>query len=494
MVYFVTRPKSREHKLTLEEVLFGLVDDKRLSEVSAPQNKINVNTRTDCIDKIPDKVLKVMQNKIAADIDAMVAFYNRNKELDIFFDSRYNYARQCEIKKQVKNKLILSGEYDEELIIAETKSRMENEGLMYNPYYYTFFIPKHSSEPGHMKFRQIDAPEPQLKGALTELKEMFEDFMGYNTYHTAAYAYVKGRSTVDLVKKLQSNNCRWILKLDFSNFFGSINFDFAMKQLSNIFPFSEYVKSPRGKAALEGCLRLCFLDGRLPQGTPISPLLTNILMIPIDYEITNKLLKNAKDVTDFDKDDWKYEVETLDDLHLIPHPLDGEVCFVKQTGTAMLYHNKKWENRPNYRLIFTRYADDMYIGSHRGFKYKKVIQYIKEVLKKFDAPMKLNEDKTRYSSISGRNWILGLMYNQDQQITIGHRKKKQNQAMLCNFAMDYKNHIPIEIIVVQEIMGNISYMRKIEPEYTEELLKKYNNKFGFDIWEAMISVISKPAA
>ena len=60
--------------------------------------------------------------------------------------------------------------------------------------------------------------------------------------------------------------------------------------------------------------------------------------------------------------------------------------------------------------------------------------------------------------------------------------------------MDYKNHIPIEIIVVQEIMGNISYMRKIEPEYTEELLKKYNNKFGFDIWEAMISVISKPAA
>ena len=172
MVYFVTRPKSREHKLTLEEVLFGLVDDKRLSEVSAPQNKINVNTRTDCVNKIPDKVLKAMQKKIAADIDAMVAFYNRNKELDIFFDSRYNYARQCEIKKQVKNKLILSGEYDEELIIAETRNRMENEGLMYNPYYYTFFIPKHSSEPGHMKFRQIDAPEPQLKNALTELKKM----------------------------------------------------------------------------------------------------------------------------------------------------------------------------------------------------------------------------------------------------------------------------------------------------------------------------------
>ena len=87
--------------------------------------------------------------------------------MDIFFDSRYNYVRQCEIKKQVKNKLILSGEYDEELIVAETRSRMENEGLMYNPYYYTFFIPKHSSEPGHMKFRQIDAPEPQLKSALT---------------------------------------------------------------------------------------------------------------------------------------------------------------------------------------------------------------------------------------------------------------------------------------------------------------------------------------
>ena len=91
--------------------------------------------------------------------------------------------------------------------------------------------------------------------------------------------------TIDALKRHQRNNSRWFLKLDFSNFFGSTTHEFVLRQLSSIFPYSEIVKSERGREALSKALSLCFLNGVLPQGTPFSPTITNIMMIPIDHAI-----------------------------------------------------------------------------------------------------------------------------------------------------------------------------------------------------------------
>ncbi|MGF6375050.1 retron-type reverse transcriptase [Clostridiales Family XIII bacterium PM5-7] len=438
MTYIITKQTKRTETMSFEDVLFGLIDEDSIGKYRKTNVKIN-STKT-IVAKDTSKVLTGMKKEyVVSDmVRQLEKFYDMHKNLDISFDDDYCYADQVKAQRDAKFSCGLS---DEEEVNEKTKEILESTGKKYNPNYYTFFLPKRSGS----GLRQIDAPHPELKAALTELKLMLEEFMKGNTYHTAAYAYIPGRCTQDLVRKLQKNKSRWILKLDFSNFFGSIDIDFTMRQMKQIFPFSEICSMYGGERALYNCLRLCFLDGRLPQGTPISPLLTNILMIPIDFKIYNKLLTDAKSVTEFDKD-------------------DGE---------------------QNFKLLYTRYADDLFIGGHRGFKYSSVIEYINSVLEEEQAPFKLNTKKTRYGSIAGSNWILGLMYNQDYGITIGHKEKKRIQAMITNFMMDVQNGNFWDVKDIQVMMGNISYLKSVEPKSCEQIIEKYNKKFNANVLDTM---------
>lgn len=49
------------------------------------------------------------------------------------------------------------------------------------------------------------------------------------------------------------------------------------------------MKDAEGRELFNTAISLCFLHGGLPQGTPISPMITNIMMIPIDYKLFNSL-------------------------------------------------------------------------------------------------------------------------------------------------------------------------------------------------------------
>ena len=287
--------------------------------------------------------------------------------------------------------------------------------------YDTFYIPKKSGG-----LRKIDAPIPELMTALRELKEIFETNMPA-CYHTSAFAYIKGRCTIDSVKRHQQNESKWFAKFDFSNFFGSTTEQFVMKMLSTIFPFSEIVKYPAGEAVLKKALNLSFLNAGLPQGTPISPLITNIMMIPIDFKICNDLRKM--------------------DEH----------------------------------FVYTRYADDILVSSKIKFDCGKIQDYIIGVLNSFGAPFILNKQKTRFGSAAGRNWNLGVMLNKDNNITIGYRKKKTFKAMCCNYICDKKNGIKWDKHDVQVFAGLISYYKMIEPDYIDYIIKHNNEKFSVDI-------------
>lgn len=297
-------------------------------------------------------------------------------------------------------------------------------------HYHTFKIPKKSGG-----WRVIDAPNEELKTAQRYLKAILETQFSA-LYHTSAFAYIKGRSTIDALRKHQFNKSKWFVKFDFSDFFGSINKEFMMRMLSQIYPFNEVVRIKVGRELLEKALSLCFLPnnnlknpeiGKLPQGTPISPMLTNLIMIPIDYEI-NKELRDLKD---------------------------------------------------NY--IYTRYADDIIISCAVEFDYNIIGNIIIKVLKKFDAPLYLNRKKTRYGSSSGQNWNLGLMLNKDNDITIGHKKKKIFKAMLTNFIINLKNNAYMVKHDIQVLNGHINYYKAIEPNYINYIISKYSRKFNINI-------------
>lgn len=288
--------------------------------------------------------------------------------------------------------------------------------------YRTFHIPKKSDG-----LRKIDAPEPELMDALRRLKTIFEeDFKAL--YHTSAFAYVKHRSTVDAVKRHQANESKWFGKYDLSNFFGSTTIDFAIKMLGMVFPFSEVIKSTVGERELRKAIELAFLDGGLPQGTPISPLITNIMMIPVDYKLAN--------------------------------------------GFRDFNHQ---------RFVYTRYADDFLVSSKYTFSFREVEKFIVDTLKSFGAPFTIKSEKTRYGSSAGSNWNLGVMLNKDNEITVGHKKKRQFQAMLASYIMDKKNGKEWDKSDVQTMEGYRNYYRMIEGDTIDKMVAHIGEKFGVDV-------------
>lgn len=319
--------------------------------------------------------------------------------------------------------------FDFDLMIAVLEKFNEQHANLFNverkSLYETFYIPKKSKG-----LREINAPVPELMDALRQLKTIFETNM-FALYHTSAFAYVKGRCTIDCIKRHQQNESKWFAKLDFSDFFGSTTEEFVISMFSQIFPFSEIVKRKDGLEALKKALSLCFLNGGLPQGTPISPTITNIMMIPIDHQICNELRK-------------------MDEHY-----------------------------------VYTRYADDILVSSKVGFDCNKLQDYILSVLKKFNAPFCLKKEKTRYGSSAGRNWNLGVMLNKDNEITIGHQKKKTFKAMCCNYICDKKKGVAWDLHDVQVFAGLISYYRMIEKDYINYVIDQNNKKFGVNL-EALI--------
>ncbi len=381
MPYIVTRRTPRVHQITFEEVLNGMVPADALFEPD--YNTPNTETRWIKPERLQEK------RKFLSQFD----FWGMVKRLE-------NFA-----------------EKHKDLYEADRQSL-----------YHTFFIPKSSGGT-----RRIDAPNPDLMVALNELRFIFEDKFRV-LYHTSAFAYIKKRSIVDVLKKHQANESKWFLKTDFSNFFGSTTPEFLYSSLTKVFPFSEIVKYYGGSAALKKALDLCFLNGGLPQGTPISPTLTNIMMIPIDHMLS-------------------------------------KMCRERQIQ--------------NKYFVYTRYADDILISCKYDFRFQNVVDTINDVCSRFDAPFVIKDKKTRYGSSSGSNWNLGLMLNKDNQITVGHKNKKRYRALLHNFIMDMKNGNPWEPDAVNYLKGITSYYTSVEKEYFEDLIKKNNEKYGVNIRRMM---------
>ena len=308
------------------------------------------------------------------------------------------------------------------LIAVEDKSTL----------YRSFKIPKRSGG-----LRQIDAPNDDLKRALYDLKLIFEKKF-YMSYHTAAFAYVHGRSTIDSVKRHQQNKSRWFLKTDMRHFFPSTSPEFLMKMLCMTFPFCSFIQDDwDNRELLEKALSLCFLKGGLPQGTPTSPMLTNALMIPIDHAIS-------------------------------------KMCH---------------EHQPH--LCYTRYADDILISSEYSFKWTDVQNKLIAILESYEAPFSLHPDKTRYGSSAGRNWNLGVMLNAENKITIGHEKKKVFKAMVFQFMTDDAKGVAWSLEDVQHFLGLVSYYRMVEKESIDTILATYSAKFNKDV-EATAKALLKP--
>ena len=296
--------------------------------------------------------------------------------------------------------------------------------------YYSFKIPKRTKG-----FRDIDAPNPKLKEYQKQIAyALIKDFK--ILCHDSAWAYVSGRDVVGAMKEHINNESRWYLKLDLKNFFGSCSPEFITTQLSNLYPFAILDDTIKAEF-LEHLTKIACKDGGLPQGTPLSPLITNLCMVEYDYKI-NKLI----------------------------YTLTEKGKLSKQ------------------KYIYTRYADDIIISAKNKFEYQVIIKALKKLFK--DTPLVINEDKTRFGSSAGRNWNLGVMCNKDNKMTVGYKRKKDIKNTLYHFITDDTRW---DLESLRWLLGQLSWLRNVEPDYFNGLIEYYYKKTNVNAWNKIIQEI-----
>lgn len=282
--------------------------------------------------------------------------------------------------------------------------------LEHVPIEYTQYrIPKSSGG-----YRTISAPSTQLK----ELQRNVANFLLSlgATAHDAAYAYTPARTCKDALIKHQTAENKWFYKFDIKDFFPSCTTDVLQNVLQNIYPFCCMTS-----VDLLKLIQLATYQDALPQGSPLSPLLSNIILTEFDFKM-------------------QFSVRA-------------------------------------FNGVYTRYADDILISLPTHHELSFIQNIVKQNLKAVSETFKINTEKSRCGSIKGSNWNLGLMLNAENKITLGHDKKMKLKAKINNFIFDFTNQNYWSIIDTQVLQGEVNYFKTIEPEYAAFVINRLEQKY-----------------
>lgn len=278
--------------------------------------------------------------------------------------------------------------------------------------YKTFHIPKHSGG-----FRLLHAPLDPLKALQNKVLKFLTKECKLLP-HNAAHSFVKHRNCKTAIETHKVTGAKWFLKLDIEDFFGSCNPTYMHLVCKAIHPLGLLTQNTIAKL-----LSICFLDDKLPQGAPTSPMLSNLYMQFFDNFITKTL----------------------------------------------------------HGYTYTRYADDILISKTTKFDYITIAKLVQINLPN---GLNLKTNKTRYSNSNGSNWNLGLMYNKDLNITVGYKNKHLIKNRIHNLFRNVpEEHTEEHTLWLEELYslrGLIHYYKYIEPEYFNKLINKYK-ELGYNI-------------
>jgi RNA-directed DNA polymerase len=161
-------------------------------------------------------------------------------------------------------------------------------------------IPK-AGKPG--EFRMLGVPTIYdrvcQQALLNRLEPIFEP-----VFDEANFGYRRGRSTKDAMRKVWKeiqNGHEWIVDADLKDFFGSVDHEKLLTLIAQRVADGRVLRLIRAmlKAGSYGQGQLFPSERGTPQGSGISPLLSNILLTPFDREMRRK----GYQLTRF-ADDW----------------------------------------------------------------------------------------------------------------------------------------------------------------------------------------------
>jgi RNA-directed DNA polymerase len=213
--------------------------------------------------------------------------------------------------------------------------------------------------------RTIAAPVKPLKLIQSALNAILSAIYEPKSYVTG---FVPHKSIVDNAKAHVNKN--YVYNIDLVNFFPSIELH-RVKAVLKLEPFS--LNSIEREKLAFLIARLCCKDGRLPQGSPTSPVLSNIVCQQLDRRL-NGLAKSS-----------------------------------------------------NCR--FTRYADDITFSANKDVFNQKFKTELERIVK--EQHFAINQKKTRLQGLGYRQEVTGLIVN--EKINVSKRYMGEVRAMLNNW-------------------------------------------------------------
>lgn len=352
------------------------------------------------------------------------------------FDIIYNLYNQLIITSeinQVNNKYTINyvNHHRPKLVSLEDqidKFLRENPDFLEHKenYYSEFKIPKRKpDEYGRTRWRKLVNPCPQLKLLQKTICETLK--LCGMIPHNAAHGFVEARDFYTNAAVHAASN--HIINLDFKDFFDSITEQLVINKLKlhPLFNVDEL-----GNRLVTKIAQIATYKGTTPQGSPLSPFLSNIILVEFDYRI-RKILNDQ-------------EIKTL----------------------------------------YTRYADDLSFSSKKSQDIKEIIHKVESVLNEYyPNTIRINYDKTKKIT-PGQCYITGVKLNQSHQLTIGWKKKLEIKSRIHNLCKKFTvaNGAITElspefdrdelIAEGRSIIGYLSFMHRVEPEYTTQLKLKYS--------------------
>lgn len=265
--------------------------------------------------------------------------------------------------------------------------------------YKVFEIPKRDGSPRIVAqpAREVKAMQRWLIGDLSTILPV----------HFAATAYQRGTSIkMNADRHVRSN---FILKMDFKNFFPSIEFDDIHAHLL------KYAATRYDVSASEMISRICsWAPKRKPPlrlciGAPSSPLLSNSILYDFDCHIDGLAIKD--------------------------------------------------------NVIYTRYADDLTFSSVTPDALKYFPDLVEQVIASLAYPsLVVNKKKTVFASRAVLRMITGVTLTPDHRLSVGRDRKRMARSMYHRFSLNL-----LSAKEVEQMWGLISFIDNFEPGFSLRL-------------------------
>ncbi|OCP19051.1 hypothetical protein BC361_00190 [Ensifer sp. LC54] len=229
--------------------------------------------------------------------------------------------------------------------------------------------------------------------------------------HSGATAYRQGFGIRENAERHRQS--KFTNRYDFSNFFPS----FTQAEVQNFL---------RSRSAAVGLVltekdigfvgNIVCRNGRLTIGSPTSPIITNTMMFDFDVTLDN---------------------------------------FCAERG-----------------LIFTRYADDMFVSSNKEGQLFSVEDGIHLAMNSIpNLNLEVNHKKTALLSKKYLRRVTGVVITSDHRLSIGRHRKREIKALIHKWRTG-----TLEVEKLHYMRGLVAFARDVEPNFEQRLRLKYGDQ------------------